>query len=80
MSPDPKSINPVDIPAPPPPNRFFQKWTREFSLLTGYGISHDERVNEIGRRNCEKWKKELLNYSQYPCVVVVVLLLVFYRI
>ncbi|ETW86748.1 Metallo peptidase M76, partial [Heterobasidion irregulare TC 32-1] len=54
-------------PAPPPPNRFFQEWTREFSLLTGYGISHDERVNEIGRRNCEKWKKELLNYS--PSVV-----------
>ncbi|THH09820.1 hypothetical protein EW146_g8565 [Bondarzewia mesenterica] len=44
-------------------NKLFQKWSREFSLLTGYGISHDERVYEIGRRNCEKWKKELMNFS-----------------
>ncbi|KAI0059423.1 metalloprotease ATP23 [Artomyces pyxidatus] len=48
-------------------NKLFRRWRREFSLLTGYGIPSDERVHEIGRRNCEKWKKELLNYS--PSVV-----------
>src|ERR1700761_4493377 len=46
-------------------NKIFKKWRKEFSLLTGYGIDPDERVFTINRRNCERWKKDLLNYSKY---------------
>lgn len=48
---------------PPSENKIFRKWRREFSLLTGYGIDPEERVFAISRRNCERWKKDLLNYS-----------------
>lgn len=48
---------------PPSENKIFRKWRREFSLLTGYGIAPEERVFAISRRNCERWKKDLLNYS-----------------
>lgn len=44
-------------------NKIFRKWRKEFSLLTGYGIDPSERVFTINRRNCERWKKDLLNYS-----------------
>ena len=44
-------------------NKLFKKWRREFSLITGYGIDSAERVFTINRRNCERWKKDLLNYS-----------------
>ena len=44
-------------------NKIFRKWRREFSLMTGYGIDPAERVFTINRRNCERWKKDLLNYS-----------------
>ncbi|KAI9450513.1 metalloprotease ATP23 [Lactarius psammicola] len=47
----------------PSENRIFKKWRKEFSLLTGYGIDPDERVFAINRRSCERWKKDLLNYS-----------------
>ncbi|KZV71027.1 metalloprotease ATP23 [Peniophora sp. CONT] len=49
--------------SPPKGNAFFRRWQREFSLLTGYGIEEDERVNTINRRNCERWKRELYHYS-----------------
>jgi inner membrane protease ATP23 len=45
-------------------NKIFKKWRKEFSLLTGYGIDPDERVFTINRRSCERWKKDLLNYSK----------------
>jgi hypothetical protein len=48
---------------PPAENKLFRKWRREFSLITGYGIDPAERVFTINRRNCERWKKDLLNYS-----------------
>ncbi|KAI9452334.1 metalloprotease ATP23 [Russula earlei] len=54
---------PVSEPLPPSENRIFRKWRREFSLLTGYGIDPTERVDTINRRNCERWKRDLLNYS-----------------
>ena len=54
---------PVSSPLPPSENKIFKKWRREFSLLTGYGVDPDERVYAINRRNCERWKKDLLNYS-----------------
>ncbi|KAH8989803.1 metalloprotease ATP23 [Lactarius hatsudake] len=47
----------------PSENRIFKKWRKEFSLLTGYGIDPGDRVFTINRRNCERWKKDLLNYS-----------------
>ncbi|KAH9066976.1 metalloprotease ATP23 [Lactarius deliciosus] len=47
----------------PSENRIFKKWRKEFSLLTGYGIDPGDRVLTINRRNCERWKKDLLNYS-----------------
>ena len=50
---------------PPSENKIFRKWRREFSLLTGYGIDSEERVFAISRRNCERWKKDLLNYSTF---------------
>ena len=48
---------------PPSDNKLFRKWRREFSLMTGYGIDPAERVFAIGRRNCERWKRDLLSYS-----------------
>jgi inner membrane protease ATP23 len=48
---------------PPSENKLFRKWRREFSLITGYGIDPAERVFTINRRNCERWKKDLLSYS-----------------
>jgi inner membrane protease ATP23 len=48
---------------PPSENKLFRKWRREFSLITGYAIDPAERVFTINRRNCERWKKDLLNYS-----------------
>jgi inner membrane protease ATP23 len=50
---------------PPSENKIFRRWRREFSLLTGYGIDPAERVFTVNRRNCERWKKDLLNYSAY---------------
>jgi mitochondrial inner membrane protease ATP23 len=52
-------------PLPPSENKIFKKWRREFSLLTGYGIDPAERIFTINRRNCERWKKDLLTYSAY---------------
>ena len=52
-----------ETPLPPSENKLFRKWRREFSLITGYGVDPTERVFTINRRNCERWKKELLSYS-----------------
>ena len=48
-------------------NKIFKKWRKEFSLLTGYGIDPGERALTINHRSCERWKKDLLNYSK--CLV-----------
>jgi len=48
---------------PPSENKLFRKWRREFSLITGYGIDPTERLFTINRHNCERWKKDMLNYS-----------------
>ena len=64
-----RQTNPADTPLitntqlPPSENKLFRKWRREFSLITGYGIDPTERVFTINRRNCERWKKDLLSYS-----------------
>jgi inner membrane protease ATP23 len=60
-------------PIPASENKLFRKWRREFSLITGYNIDPAERVFAINRRNCERWKNDLLNYSTwnlslpFPC-------------
>jgi len=64
----PEQTNPAEPPLlphqlPPSENKLFRKWRREFSLITGYGIDPAERVFTINRRNCERWKKDLLSYS-----------------
>ena len=48
---------------PPADNKLFRKWRREFSLMTGYDIDPAERDFTINRRNCERRKMDLLNYS-----------------
>ena len=60
----------------PSENKLFRKWSREFSLITGYGIDSAERVFAINRRNCERWKKDLLNYSTsfLPILFILVML------
>ncbi|KAH9963602.1 metalloprotease ATP23 [Russula dissimulans] len=60
---DPAEPSLVSKPPPPSENKIFRKWRREFSLITGYGIDPAERVFTINHRNCERWKKDLLNYS-----------------
>jgi len=60
---DPAEPSLVSKLPPPSENKVFRKWRREFSLITGYGIDPAERVFTINHRNCERWKKDLLNYS-----------------
>ena len=51
----------------PAEDKNFQSWRRKFSLLTGLGLSEEdkaERVMDAHRNQCEKWKFELLHYSQ----------------
>jgi hypothetical protein len=64
--------NPSESPSslPPSESKIFRRWRREFSLLTGYGIDPAERVFTINRRNCERWKKDLLTYSAYSFFVL----------
>lgn len=46
----------------------FSKWSRKFSVVTGIGITEEERLREleIHQHNvCNRWKKELMNYSGF---------------
>ncbi|KIL71259.1 hypothetical protein M378DRAFT_64992 [Amanita muscaria Koide BX008] len=48
----------------------FARWRRKFALITGLGVTEEERLEDLRRyqtRNCEKTKEYLLNYS--PAVV-----------
>ncbi|CCM03659.1 uncharacterized protein FIBRA_05803 [Fibroporia radiculosa] len=48
----------------------FEQWRRTFSVITGLGGTAQERQAEMERlqgQTCEKWKRELMNYS--PAVV-----------
>ncbi|GBE77528.1 peptidase M76 family-domain-containing protein [Sparassis latifolia] len=48
----------------------FERWRRKFALMTGLGGSQEERLADLEEhhhRTCEKWKRELMNYS--PAVV-----------
>lgn len=49
-------------------NGTFQRWSRKFSLVTGLGVSEQERLAELQtfqRKTCDKWKKELMSYSGF---------------
>lgn len=51
----------------------FDKWRKRFSVITGVGLTEQERLaglQEQHGRICEKWKKEMMNYSQYQWVAV----------
>ena len=46
----------------------FDRWRRKFSMITGLGGTKEERaadMEEYHHQMCEKWKKELMTYSQY---------------
>ena len=46
----------------------FNKWSRKFSVVTGIGITEEERLRELENHQnsvCNRWKKELMNYSGF---------------
>ena len=49
----------------------FNKWSRKFSVVTGLGITDEDRMREIEAHQsnvCNRWKKELMNYSGFACL------------
>ena len=45
----------------------FEQWRLTFGVITGLGVTADERKAELERhqwRTCERWKRYLMNYSQ----------------
>ena len=49
----------------------FQSWRRRFSLITGLGLSEKDKAARTADalcKQCEKWKYDLLHYSQYSAV------------
>ena len=52
----------------PEDTNIFSKWSHKFSVVTGLGITEEERLRELeGHQNkvCNRWKKELMNYSGF---------------
>ncbi|EIN14341.1 metalloprotease ATP23 [Punctularia strigosozonata HHB-11173 SS5] len=46
--------------------RLFDRWRKQFGLITGLGLTAEERAHEMEKhhgRTCEKWKTFLMNYS-----------------
>ena len=46
----------------------FNKWSRRFSVVTGIGITEEERVRELESHQngmCNRWKQEIMNYSGF---------------
>jgi len=57
-------------PADPGSSAAFQRWLKKAAVLTGIGITPEERqrgLEDEQHVRCEKWKTELMNYS--PSVV-----------
>lgn len=53
----------------------YQKWSRRFAEITGVGLSEEERANSLALRQhqtCNKWKNELVNYSQYTILSIAI--------
>ena len=54
-------------------DRVLNRWRRSFGLLTGLGLTAEERADAFAdqqRQVCERWKAELVKYSQYPLLVL----------
>lgn len=46
----------------------YERWRRKFSVITGLGGTKEERATDmeaLHHSRCEKWKQELMAYSQY---------------
>ena len=55
-------------PSTPEDTSIFNKWSRKFSVVTGIGITEEERLRELETHQnsvCNRWKKELMNYSGF---------------
>lgn len=49
------------------PTSAFERWRRKAALVTGIGVTEEERMaylRESQRRSCEKTKTYLMNYSK----------------
>jgi mitochondrial inner membrane protease ATP23 len=63
------SSSPPAVPAPRPiasETRAFERWRRKVGLITGLGVTEQERrldTEEYHGQTCEKWKESLMNYS-----------------
>jgi hypothetical protein len=52
--------------------RIFNRWRKTFGVITGLGLSDEERAVEMQAhhiRTCEQWKRQLMNYSQHSSVL-----------
>ena len=52
--------------ANPSDNGAFEKWRRKVALITGLGVTEEERMRDLEAshgRTCEKWKTHLMQYS-----------------
>jgi len=46
----------------------FNKWSRKFSVVTGIGITEEDRLRELEAHQhnvCNRWKKELMSHSGF---------------
>ncbi|KAF8635295.1 hypothetical protein AX15_000473 [Amanita polypyramis BW_CC] len=60
----------LQTPAPSEQNTAFSRWRRKLALVTGLGVTEEERMQDLRiyqTRSCEKTKELLMNYS--PAVV-----------
>lgn len=62
-------------PQPPPaaPTSAFERWRRKAALVTGLGVTEEERLADLRAfqtRSCEKKKAYLMNYSELELLVV----------
>ena len=68
---DPPSTAPTVEPAE---SRAFKRWLRKASLVSGIGLglTAEEREHNLEEQKhlmCEKWKTQLMNYSELPGTV-----------
>jgi inner membrane protease ATP23 len=66
-SKDTSSFPPVTDATISSETRMFDRWRRKFGVITGLGVSDEERrrdLDEFQHERCEKWKQNLMNYSQ----------------
>lgn len=55
-----------DTPTPAPQPGAFERWRRKAMLVSGLGVTDEERLEDLRQhqiRECEKKKEYLMNYS-----------------